>query len=135
MRWRGKPVTALGDVQPIPLQCYNTGMATFEDWQKLDIRIGKIVKVEVAEGLKKPAYEMTIDFGGEIGQKISIGQYTQNYTSEELEGKLVACVVNFLPLKMGPKTSEVLTLGFPDTNHNAVLISPSKVVPLGGKLY
>lgn len=110
-------------------------MATFKDFQKLDIRVGKIIKVEGAEGLNKPAYEMTIDFGSEIGQKISIGQYTQNYTAEELTGRLVAGVVNFPPLKMGPKVSEVLTLGFPDENHNAVLISPTKDVPLGGKLY
>lgn len=110
-------------------------MATFEDWQKLDIRVGRIVKAELAEGLNKPAYEMAIDFGDEIGQKISIGQFTQNYTVKELEGMLVACIINFPPLKMGPKTSEVLTLGFPDENHNAVLISPTKDVPLGSRLY
>lgn len=110
-------------------------MITFDDFQKVDVRVGKIVKAELAVGLNKPAYEMTIDFGDTIGQKISIGQYTQNYTAEELVGQLIAGVVNFPPLKMGPKTSEVLTLGFPDENHHAVLISPTKKVPLGEKLY
>lgn len=110
-------------------------MITFDDFQIIDIRVGKITKAELATGLNKPAYELTIDFGEEIGQLISIGQYTQNYTAAELIGRLVAGVVNFPPLKMGPRTSEVLTLGFPDDNHHAVLISPTSDVPLGEKLY
>ena len=110
-------------------------MATYDDWQKLDIRVGKIVEVEDYPEAKNPAYKMKIDFGPEIGIKKSIGQFTQHYTKDELKDKLVAGVVNFPARQMGPAVSEVLTLGFPGEDGHAVLVVPTKPVPLGGKLF
>lgn len=110
-------------------------MATIEDFEKVDIRVGKIVKVEDFPEARKPSYKLQIDFGKELGIKKSCAQLPQNYKKEELEGKLVAAVVNFPPRQIGPAVSEVLTLGFPDEEGNAVLIRPTKEVPLGGKLF
>lgn len=110
-------------------------MATYDDFDKLDIRVGKIVKVDDFPQARKPSYKIEIDFGGEIGHKKSCGQFVTNYTKEELQDTLVAGVINFPPRQIGPVVSEVLTLGFPDENGNAVLISPTKQVPLGGKLF
>ena len=110
-------------------------MATFEDFEKVDIRVGKIIEVGDFPEARKPSYKLQIDFGSEIGIKKSVGQFVANYTKDELQNKLVACVINFLPRQIGPAVSEVLTLGFPDKEGNAVLISPSKAVPLGGKLF
>ncbi|MFA5178597.1 MAG: tRNA-binding protein [Candidatus Paceibacterota bacterium] len=110
-------------------------MATIEDFQKLDIRIGKIIDVEDFPKARKPAYKITIDFGSEIGKKMSSVQIIKNYKKEDLINKLVLCVVNFPPRKIGPFLSEVLTLGIPDQNNECVLIQPGKEVPLGGKLY
>ena len=109
-------------------------MATYEDFQKLDIRVGRIVEVEDFPEAKKPAYKLKIDLG-EIGVKKSSAQLVKNYTKEELKGKLVLCVVNFPPRQIGPVTSEVLTLGVPDQNHECVLIRPEREVPVGGRLY
>lgn len=110
-------------------------MITFQDFQKIDIRIGKIISVNDFPEARKPAYKLEIDFGKEIGIKKSIGQFMKNYPKEKLINKLVACVINFPPLQMGPAKSEVLTLGFPDSDGEAIIISPSKDVPLGGKLF
>ena len=110
-------------------------MINYEDFEKVDIRVGKIVKVEDYPDARKPSYKLDIDFGSEIGTKKSIGQYVANYKKEELQDKLVACVVNFPPRQIGKAVSEVLTLGFADENGNPTLITPSKNVPLGGKLY
>ncbi len=110
-------------------------MIQFEDFEKVDIRIGTIIKVEEYPQARKPSYKLQIDFGQEIGVKKSVGQFPANYTMEELMEKQVACVVNFPPRQIGVAVSEVLTLGFPDENGNATLISPSKEVPNGGKLY
>ena len=110
-------------------------MATYDDFQKLDIRVGKIIEVEDYPEAKKPAYKMKIDFGPEIGIKKSIGQFTKHYTKDELKNKLVAGVVNFPPRQMGPAVSETLTLGFPDEDGQAVLVVPTTTVPLGGKLF
>lgn len=110
-------------------------MATVRDFDKLDIRVGKIIEVEDFPEGKKPAYKLKIDFGADIGIKKSIGQFKRHYKESELKGKLVACVVNFPPRQMGPAVSEVLTLGFPDKEGQAVLVSPDKKVPLGGKLF
>jgi tRNA-binding protein len=110
-------------------------MITYEDFEKVDIRVGKIISVEDYPQAQKPSYKLQIDFGLEIGVKKSIGQFPVNYTKEELKGKLVACVVNFPPRQIGPSISEVLTLGFADENGNAVLITLTKPVPLGGKLF
>jgi len=110
-------------------------MASFEDFQKLDIRVGKIIKIEDFPEAKKPSYKLTIDFGKEIGIKKSSAQLCKNYSKENLHNKLVLCVVNFPPRQIGPFISEVLTLGVPDKNGECVLIIPNKEVPIGGKLY
>jgi tRNA-binding protein len=110
-------------------------MISYSDFEKVDIRVGKIIKVEDYPQAKKPSYKLEIDFGAEVGVKKSIGQFPANYTKEELKDKLVACVVNFPSRQIGPAVSEVLTLGFADTDGNAVLVTPTKSVPLGGKLF
>ena len=109
--------------------------ATYEDFQKLDIRVGKIIAAEDFPGAKKPAYKLTIDFGPEIGIKKSSVQITQNYSKDELVGKEVIGVVNFPIKQIGPFFSEVLTLGLPDQDGNVVLLAPTKEVPLGGKMF
>ncbi len=111
-------------------------MATIEDFNKLDIRVGKIIKAEDFPEAKKPAYKLTIDFGPEIGIKKSSVQITHLYKREELEGKLVMGVVNFPPRKIGPFESETLTLGVPDAEGRVILIAPERGEPkLGGKLF
>ncbi len=110
-------------------------MATFDDFEKIDIRAGEIVEVLDYLEARKPSYKLIINFGPEIGMKKSIGQYPANYSKDELMGKKVACVVNFPPRQIGPATSEVLTLGFPDEEGQAVLVVADKDVPLGGRLY
>ena len=111
-------------------------MATIEDFQKLDIQVGKILEVNDFPEAKKPAYKLTIDFGPEIGTKRSSVQLVGTYLKDELEGLLVACVVNFPPKQVGPFISEVLTLGFKNKEGNGyVLVTPSKKsVELGDKL-
>ena len=110
-------------------------MATFEDFQKLDIRVGKIVEVEDFPEARKQSFKLKIDLGPEIGIKKSCAQLPQNYKKEQLLGKQVLCVVNFPPRQIGPAVSEVLTLGLPDENRECILIIPECEVPLGGKLY
>jgi tRNA-binding protein len=110
-------------------------MATYEDFQKVDVRVGKIVEIENFPEARKPSYKLKIDFGGEIGIKKSCAQLPSNYSKQELKEKLVLCVVNFPPRQIGPAVSEVLTLGLPDENNECILISPDKRVPLGGRLY
>jgi tRNA-binding protein len=111
-------------------------MITIEDFEKVDIRLGKIVDVQDFPEAKKPAYKLTIDFGAEIGTKRSSVQLVGTYEKEELMGLLVACVVNFPPRQVGPFMSEVLTLGFKNTDGvGYVLITPSKdTVALGDNL-
>lgn len=110
-------------------------MATFEDFQKLDIRVGKIVEVEEFPEARNPSYKLKIDLGEEVGIKKSCAQLPQNYKKEDLQDKLVMCVVNFPPRQIGPATSEVLTLGVPDENNNCILIGPDSDVAIGGRLY
>lgn len=111
-------------------------MATIDDFQKIDIRIGKIIEVNDFPEARKPAYKLKIDFGSEIGIKNSSVQIVALYTKEELAGKLVLGVVNFPPRKIGPFESEVLTLGVPDENGNVILIAPDKANSvIGGKLF
>jgi tRNA-binding protein len=110
-------------------------MATFEDFQKLDIRIGKILELEDFPEARKPTFKLKIDLGTEIGIKKSCAQLPQNYSKDQLKGKLVLCVVNFPPKQIGPEVSEVLTLGIPDEKGECTLIVPDQNVPLGGKLY
>lgn len=111
-------------------------MATIEDFQKLDIRVGKIIEVRDFPEARKPAYKLKINFGNEIGIKNSSVQIVGLYTKEELLGKLVLGVVNFPPRKIGPFESEVLTLGVPDESGKVILITPDKdSSKLGGRLF
>lgn len=111
-------------------------MATYDDFVKLDIRVGKVVLVEDFPEAKKPAYKLTIDFGSEIGIKHSSVQIVKYYKKEELIDKLVLGVVNFPPRQIGPFMSESLTLGVPDVNGDCILITPDKnQAVIGGKLF
>ena len=110
-------------------------MITLEDFQKIDIRVGKIIEVENFHEARKPSFKLKIDLGHEIGVKKSCAQLLQNYKSDELIGKQILCVVNFPPRQIGPAISEVLTLGLPDNNNECILITADKEVPIGGKLY
>lgn len=110
-------------------------MATIDDFQKLDIRVGKITNVEDFPEARKLSYKVEIDFGKEVGIKKSSVQIVQNYKKDELEGKLVLGVVNFPPRQIGPFVSEVLTLGVPDEDNECILVVPDKKVPIGGRLF
>lgn len=110
-------------------------MITIEDFQKIDIRVGKIIEIEDFPQARNPSYKVKIDLGEEIGIKKSCAQLPTNYTKEELLNKLVLCVVNFPPRQIGPAISEVLTLGLPDGGKACILITSDRDVPLGGKLY
>lgn len=110
-------------------------MPTLQDFQNLDIRVGKILEVKEFPEAKKPSYKLKIDLGTELGIKTSCAQLPQNYTLAELVGKQILCIVNLPPRQIGPAISEVLTLGVPDAKHACVLILPDRVVPLGGMLY
>ena len=112
-----------------------TSSITFADFEKVDIRVGTIIGVEPFPEARKPAFKLRIDFGDVIGVKKSSAQITAHYTPETLLGRQVAAVVNFPPRQIGPFMSEVLTLGFPDTDGGVVLIGPSQMVPNGGKLF
>jgi tRNA-binding protein len=106
----------------------------FDDFMKVDIRVGRVVRVEDFPEARKPAWKLTIDFGEELGEKRSSAQVT-NYTREELTGRLVVAVVNFPPRQIGPFMSEVLTLGVPDEQGNVILLRPDDEVPLGGRMF
>jgi len=112
-----------------------TEQASFEDFLKVDIRVGEIVKVEDFPEARKPAWKLQIDFGEKIGIKKSSAQIVANYRAEDLMGKQVMAVVNFPPRQIGPFMSEVLTLGFEDENGNVTLASIDGRVPLGGRLH
>ena len=111
-------------------------MATIDDFQKLDIRVGKVLEVDDFPEAYKPAYKLKIDFGDEIGVKSSSVQIVALYSKESLIGKLVLGVVNFPPRKIGSFESEVLTLGVPDKDGKVILITPDNMSAiLGGKLF
>jgi tRNA-binding protein len=105
----------------------------FANFEALDIRVGRVIRAEEA-ATRKPTYRITVDFGPEIGVKVSCGAY-RHYASEALLGKLVVAVVNFGPKKMGPETSEVLILGVPDANHETIYVTPESEVPLGVAMF
>lgn len=107
----------------------------FDDFLKVDVRVGRIVQALPFPEARKPAIKLMIDFGPRIGLKKSSAQIAEHYDSEELVGRLVLAVVNFPPRQIGPLMSEVLTLGVPDEAGAVVLIHPGKDVPLGGRLF
>ncbi len=111
-------------------------MTTIDDFQKLDIRVGKIISVEDFPEARKPSYKLSIDFGSEIGTKRSSAQLVKYYKKDDLVGKKVLGVVNFPPRQIGPFLSEVLTLGVPDEEHECVLVVPDNDNAIvGGKLF
>ena len=107
----------------------------FPDFDRVDIRVGRIVRAEDFPEARKPAYKLLIDFGPEIGTRKSSAQLTRRYVRKELEGRLVVAVVNFPPRQIGPFMSEVLTLGVPDEEGNVVLLVPDKNVPVGARMF
>jgi tRNA-binding protein len=108
---------------------------TYDDFVRVDVRVGTVLEAAPLEGARKPAIRLAIDFGPEIGVKKSSAQLTAHYTPEGLVGRQVAAVVNFPPRQIGKFMSQVLTLGFPDRDGAVVLVVPDKTIPNGGKLF
>jgi tRNA-binding protein len=109
-------------------------MATIEDFEKVDLRVGRIVAVDDFPEARKPAYKLTVDFGP-LGTKRSSAQITALYSKDDLLGRLVVAVVNFPPRRIGPFLSEVLVMGAPDAEGRVVLLAVEREVPLGGRVY
>lgn len=107
----------------------------FDDFLKVDIRVGRIVKAEPFPEARKPAIKLWVDFGPGIGEKKSSAQITAHYAPGDLPGKKVLAVVNFPPRQIGKFMSEVLVLGLPDDKGEVVLLTPDKDVPVGGRMY
>jgi len=114
-------------VDPAPL--------SYAEFQRVDVRVGRVISVEDFPAARKPAYKLRIDFGSDIGVKKSSAQATKYYTKGQLLNRLVVAVVNFPPKQIGPYISEVLTLGVPDGDGDVVLLSPERDVPLGGRMF
>ena len=110
-------------------------MISYDDFAKVDIRVGRIVQAEPFPVARKPAYKLWVDFGGDLGVKKSSAQITKHYTLEGLIGRQVMAVVNFPPRQIGPVKSEVLVLGVPDPDGEVVLLGPGHEVPLGGRMF
>lgn len=110
-------------------------LINYEDFEKVDIRVGKIIKVEDFPEARKPAYKLEIDFGPEIGIKKSSAQIVDLYSKKDLEGILVMGVVNFPPKQIGPFMSEVLTIGVTNEEGQVVLVRPDKPAKIGSKLF
>ena len=108
---------------------------SYDDFTRVDIRVGTILEAAPLEGARKPALRLAIDFGPDIGIKKSSAQITVHYTPQSLIGRQVAAVINFPPRQIGKFMSEVLTLGFPDGDGDVVLVAVERPVPNGGKMY
>ena len=108
---------------------------SFDDFLKVDVRVGKVVRAETYPEARKPAIKLWIDFGGEIGEKKPSAQITAHYQPETLVGRQVMAVVNFPPRQIGKFMSEVLVLGMPDESGEVVLVGPDQTVPVGGRLH
>ena len=110
-------------------------LLSFAEFDRVDIRVGRIIDVQDFPEARKPAYKLRIDFGSEIGVRTSSAQATKHYRKDELLNRLVVAVVNFPPRQIGPYMSEVLTLGVPDGDGGVVLLEPERDVPLGGRMF
>lgn len=112
-----------------------TAAIAFEDFQKVDIRVGTILRAEAFPEARKPAIKVWVDFGDGLGVKKSSAQITRHYQPEALVGRQVLAVVNFPPRQIGSFMSEILVLGLPDSDGQVVLIGPDQAVPNGGRMY
>ena len=112
-----------------------SALLSYAEFERVDIRVGRVVDVQDFAEARKPAYKLRIDFGPEVGVKKSSAQATKHYTKADLLNRLVMAVVNFPPKQIGPYMSEVLTLGVPDGDGGVVLLVPERDVPLGGRMY
>ena len=110
-------------------------MIAFDDFLKVDIRVGVVVRAEPFPEARKPAIKLWLDFGAEVGEKRSSAQITRHYTPETVVGRRVVAVVNFPPRQIGKVLSEVLVLGVPDADGEVVLLVPDLDVPVGGRMY
>jgi tRNA-binding protein len=118
-----------------PLRCYRAHTIAFDDFLRVDIRVGRVLDVQPFPRARNPAYQLRIDFGPDIGERRSSAQLTEHYQPEDLLGRQVLAVVNFPPRQIANFFSEVLVLGVPDANGNVVLVQPDRQVPLGGRLF
>ncbi|WP_298436130.1 tRNA-binding protein [uncultured Jannaschia sp.] len=107
----------------------------FDDFLKVDIRVGRVTRAEPFPEARKPAIKMWVDFGAELGERKTSAQVTRHYTPEALVGRQVVAVVNFPPRQIGPFMSEVLVLGLPDPDGEVVLLTPDQAVPDGGRMH
>ena len=112
-----------------------TDTIAFADFERVDMRVGRIVQADPFPEARKPAYKLLIDFGPPIGTRTSSAQLTHLYRIEDLPGRLVIAVVNFPPRQIGPFRSDVLTLGVPDGSGGVVLLEPGRETPIGGRVF
>lgn len=113
----------------------DTGQIDFEDFMKVDIRVGTVTRAEPYPEARKPAFKLWVDFGGGVGVKKTSAQITRHYDVDGVVGRQVVAVVNFPPKQIGKFLSEILVLGFPDEDGEVVMIGPDRPVPNGGRLY